>query len=107
MSEYVLYRHFLDLFRKKVAAEDASFPEEVRVFKLMRNSVESFCSNLTADLSKNKVLRVKDTRFSERFSVTFEDCQLLMKESSSVKDTWFEEEMIKRIEEKRVHAQGQ
>ena len=100
-EEYALYRHFLDIFGKKVDAEDATFPEEVAVFQRMRSTVESYCTEAMGNRTTAE-LTVEATKFSESFRVTYEDCTLLTRESSSVKDVWFEKLMIKRIN-KRSH----
>ncbi|XP_076462142.1 galactose-3-O-sulfotransferase 2-like [Babylonia areolata] len=98
-AEFALYRHFRSVFYDKVRAEDNTFPEEVRVFKAMRGKVESFCKEGIATSLKRQELRVEGTRFSERFRVSLEDCRLLLRESSSVKDIWFEKLMLNRLQD--------
>ncbi|XP_076464719.1 galactosylceramide sulfotransferase-like [Babylonia areolata] len=95
-EEFALYRHFRSVFYDKVRAEGDTFLEEVRVFKAMREKVESFCSDIVKSL-KRQELRVEGTRFSERYRVSLEDCRLLLRESSRVRDTWFEKLMMERV----------
>ncbi|KAK7089500.1 hypothetical protein V1264_024326 [Littorina saxatilis] len=94
-GEYTLYRHFRRDFEQRIASEGATFRQEVDVFKKMRDAVEAFCT--IANKSKARELTVASTAFSEGFRVAYEDCKLLQRMSSTIKDPWFEKLMIERI----------
>ncbi|KAL8598557.1 hypothetical protein ACOMHN_051345 [Nucella lapillus] len=97
-EEYVLYKHFQSVFYKKIRAQDDTFSAEVEVFKGIRKKVESFCRKVMGSSgASTRELRVEGTKFSSRFRVTFTDCRFLFKETSSVKDVWFEKIMLRRL----------
>ena len=96
MEDYALYHHFLHILEQKLTAQDASFPAEVVAFKAVRNKVEAFCRNNSA----TGHLRVEETEFSDRFSVSRQDCKLLTTPLTSPQTTWFQRIMLRRIGKK-------
>ena len=95
-EEYALYYYFLRILKQKLAAQDATFPAEVAVFKSMRDKVDTFCGKA----SQTEDLLVEATDFSDPFRVSLKDCRLLTSEMTSPRASWFHRRMLQRIGKK-------
>ncbi|XP_050413959.2 galactosylceramide sulfotransferase isoform X2 [Patella vulgata] len=72
--DYILYDYFYEKFDKRVKQQSSDFNEEVSVFKSIRGRVTQFCLNAT---SNGTYLWVADAKWSETFTVSFNDCQMM------------------------------
>ncbi|KAK7483157.1 hypothetical protein BaRGS_00025561 [Batillaria attramentaria] len=70
--DVAIYKHFLDVFRQKVAAEGPSFQEEVVVYTELLNQLQAFC----ADPKQDKRI-FEATKWNEQFEVKASDCRLI------------------------------
>lgn len=75
LADFMLYEHFVRIFRQKVAAEGDNFADEVRSFNRVRTDVEEFCTGRGNGTNATRV--VAASRYSPCFIVTSADCEFL------------------------------
>ena len=72
-----VYKHFLELFHRKLQEQPPDFQYEVDAFRIIRKNVTELCSVLLAGENQAKEVTVPGTEFTTRFSLSMRDCVLL------------------------------
>ncbi|XP_078594903.1 galactose-3-O-sulfotransferase 3-like [Branchiostoma floridae x Branchiostoma japonicum] len=73
-ADHLLYYHFYDIFKAKVAAEGDDFHREVRHFERVLDKVSLYCSSALDDLNVANQTVVWGSEWDEEFVVTRQMC---------------------------------
>lgn len=78
-ADFKLYEHFHQVFGAKVESLGDDFKEEVKSFKNIQEHVKGFCTK-AVNLVRNTsfIYTVPKTKWNESFTVTVNDCRLMM-----------------------------
>ncbi|KAL3836443.1 hypothetical protein ACJMK2_021875 [Sinanodonta woodiana] len=75
--DYALYDHFLRRLRTQIRNQGPDFIDELILFKEVRKNTNMFCLNHP---KHDDVLTIHESKWSEPFNITWEDCHLLTME---------------------------
>lgn len=84
-ADFKLYDHFTEVFNAKVESLGEDFQEEVESFKSIQEEVKDFCNEAVRRTRiTTSVLSVPETKWGKRFTVSLEDCKLMMEPELSM-----------------------
>jgi galactosylceramide sulfotransferase len=98
--DHLLYEHFAERFREKTNALGEDFRREVESFTSVQRTVSDFCSKACPDLQRvmrqkmtpntmanlrRRGVRINGTAWHGEFSVSLEDCLLMMADPDSIR----------------------